>query len=76
MLSFDPAEASSELNELPRSQGLDLIRGMLAIFLPFGLSDAIDQTCITKLGIHRPGHPVASGRALYVDFIDRFESSF
>jgi hypothetical protein len=65
-MSHDPAKLFSESKNLPTSQGLDVVRGMLAVFLPFGLNDGIDQICNDKLGIPRPKDPISIGSTQYV----------
>ena len=65
-MSLDPAKLISEAKGLPMSRGLDVIRGMLAVFLPFGLNDGIDKVCTDKLGVPRPKHPVSIGGTQYV----------
>ena len=60
-MSLDPAKLFSEVKSLPTLQGLDVVRSMLAICLPFGLDDSIDQVCIDKLGVPRPKHPISIG---------------
>ena len=60
-MSLDPAKLFSEVKSLPTSQGLDVVRGMLSVFLPFGLDDSIDQVCNDKLGVPRPKHPISIG---------------
>jgi hypothetical protein len=69
MISLDPAKVFNEIKSLPTSQGLDVARGLLAVFLPFGLHDGTDQVCTNKLGVPRPTHPVAIGITQYVDFM-------
>jgi len=66
MLLLDPADMFTQLKVLPSSQGIDWIRGILAVFLPFGLNDKVDQVCSDKLGIPTPNHPIAMGKTQYV----------
>jgi len=66
-MSLDPAKLFSEAKGLPTSQGLDVIRGMLAVFLPFGLDDGIDRVCTDKLAIPRPRDPISIGNTQYVN---------
>jgi hypothetical protein len=68
-MSLDPAKLFSEVKSLPTAQGLDVVRGMLAAFLPFGLNDSIDQVCTNKLGVPRSKHPISIGNAQYVNLI-------
>jgi hypothetical protein len=65
-MSLDPAKLFSEVKSLPSSQALDVLRGMLAVFLPVGLNDGIDQICNDKLGIPRPKYPISIGSTQYV----------
>jgi hypothetical protein len=68
-MSLDPAKLFSEAKNLPTSQGLDVVRGMLAIFLPFGLDDSVDRVCTNKLGVPRSKHPISIGNTQYVNLI-------
>jgi len=65
-MSLDPAKLFTEVKSLPTSQGLDVVRSMLAGFLPFGLNDAIDQICTDKLGVPQPKHSISIGSTQYV----------
>jgi hypothetical protein len=65
-MSLDPVKLFSEVKTLPTSQGLDVVRGVLAVFLPFGLNDTIDRVCTDKLRIPRPRHPIFIGYTQYV----------
>jgi hypothetical protein len=68
-MSLDPAKLFADVKSLPTAQGLDVVRGMLAAFLPFGLNDSIDRVCIDKLGVPRPKFPISNGNAQYVHLI-------
>jgi hypothetical protein len=61
VISLDPAKVFTEIRSLPAQQTLDAIRGMLTIFLPFGLHPDIDQVCVDKLGIPEPLKAVTNG---------------
>jgi hypothetical protein len=62
-MSLDPAKVFIEIRSLSAQQTLDAIRGMLAIFLPFGLHSDIDLVCVDKLGIPKPLKAVTTGLA-------------
>jgi hypothetical protein len=68
-MSLDPAKLFAEVKNLPTSQGLDVVRGMLAVFLPFGLNDGIDRVCTDKLGVPSPELPISIGNTQYVNLI-------
>jgi hypothetical protein len=52
-----------EIRSLPTHEGLDTIRGFLAVLLTFDFNHDIDRTCTEKLGISRPQHGVTIGDA-------------
>ena len=66
-MSLDPAKLFAEVKSLPTSQGLDVVRGVIAAFLPFGLNDSVDRVCTDKLAIPRPRDPISIGNTQYVN---------
>jgi hypothetical protein len=48
---------------LHREPGLEALRGLLAVFLTFGINSAIDDMCTAILGITPPAHAAAIGLA-------------
>lgn len=48
-------------NETKGSSPLPTLRGLLSVFLTFGINPAIDEVCTTDLGIKPPANPAAIG---------------
>lgn len=65
-MNIDPAKVFTEIKALPTAHGLNVARGLLAIVLPFGLNEGIDQVCSDKLSIPTSDHPVTIGKPKYV----------
>jgi hypothetical protein len=65
-MNLDPAKVFTEIKALPTAQGLNVARGLLAVFLPFGLNEGIDRVCSEKLSIPTSDQPVTIGRPKYV----------
>ncbi|WVQ79391.1 hypothetical protein IAT38_001488 [Cryptococcus sp. DSM 104549] len=46
----------------PNHSPLPALRTLLSVVLTFGINDTVDETCTSKLGIHRPTKPIVIGQ--------------